>query len=450
MRRERQAARRRGGIVERCPTTARTRRWLDDGRQAPARPRDRCATSPSCTAPTCRPRSSSTTPTRARCTPRSRAEAAGRARFDVTEIDWEALPAGGSLPGHHDPHARVRASARRRRGEAGNARCPSATMSWRSSTSRAPSSSRTSCSSTCWVGPARCPGPRVRHDLADSRSRCAATCVPSVATAASSSAPSCVATRASRSPRSSGSSSGGFGDTMCVGALPEALERDQRSTAPPVTAPSWSPGRSDLSSTPFAPLLRRGRRRAHARARRRAHRLPRRPAARRRGARRLAASVRASSTVSTSASPTATATATPTCVWLQLARATRTRSTPTSSCTGTRRQKTLERIDWKRGAPIPHPATPRRGQPRARTERACSTPRARSDGTWHSTSTVHRELEQRAVGRPRLRRVRANTRCPTQRCAPCATCATSSTTPSATCAICSSRPRTRSPTSAPS
>ena len=47
-----------------------------------------CAASPSSTARTCRPRSSSTTPTPARCTRPCRRRCARRQGFDVHEIDW--------------------------------------------------------------------------------------------------------------------------------------------------------------------------------------------------------------------------------------------------------------------------------------------------------------------------------------------------------------------------
>ena len=95
---------------------------------------------------------------------------------------------------------------------------------WRSSTSRAPSSTPTSCSSTSGCAPpasARRPG-RARSPA--SSPRCAGCCAPRPATAASSSAPSCAATRACRSRASTRSSTAPTPTPFYRHTSPEAIE----------------------------------------------------------------------------------------------------------------------------------------------------------------------------------------------------------------------------------
>ena len=77
------------------------------------------------------------------------AEAADDLGFDRDEDRLERLPAARALPGDHRADAGVlRGAAASGRPPPIRRRCPSATTSWRSSTSRAPSSTRTSCCST--------------------------------------------------------------------------------------------------------------------------------------------------------------------------------------------------------------------------------------------------------------------------------------------------------------
>ena len=71
------------GCLRRSATAGRSPRCR---RSAPTS--RRFATSPSSTAPTCRPRSSSTTPTRAPCTPPCRRRLQADRGFDITAIDW--------------------------------------------------------------------------------------------------------------------------------------------------------------------------------------------------------------------------------------------------------------------------------------------------------------------------------------------------------------------------
>ena len=111
------------------------------------------------------------------------------------------------------------------------------------------------------------------------------------ATAASSSAPSCAATRACRSPASRRSCTAASPTPCYRHTSPAAIERDQG--APRRRPPHGAGHRIDRDARRAARRpVRRGRRRPHAREGRRAHRLPRQAAARRRGARRLGAPLR--------------------------------------------------------------------------------------------------------------------------------------------------------------
>ena len=83
--------------------------------------------------------------------------------------------------------------------------------------------------------------------------RCRATCAPNAATAASSSAPSCAATRGCRS-RASRRSCTAATATRSAGTRAPRRSGASGSTAPPGTAPCWSPGRSSARE-PLAGLF---------------------------------------------------------------------------------------------------------------------------------------------------------------------------------------------------